>query len=92
MNIAQVIVTIVPILIGRFLLNLRQLGETQSWNDTQDESRSRLSSHGVRLTTLASIIGNMGEDLDHGPSEDEDEERDDSGLPMEVIASESPTV
>ncbi len=79
-----------PILIGRFLLNLRRLGETQSRNDTQDESRSRLSSHGVRLTTLASIIGNMGEDLDHGASEDEDEERDDSGLPMEVIASESP--
>ncbi|THG95372.1 hypothetical protein EW026_g6271 [Hermanssonia centrifuga] len=42
-----------------------------------------------RLTTLASIVGNMGEDLDHSLSEEEDEERDGNNVIfMEAAASE----
>ncbi len=64
-----------PILISRFLLNLRQVGvEVDSVNNTQDASTSRFSVPGFRIPTLESIlmVGNMGEDLDHSPAERED--------------------
>ncbi len=78
-----------PVLITRFLLNLRQLGETDRCDDTQDASHLRLSSHMFRLTTLAIIVGNMGEDLDHSLSEEEEEERDGNNVIfMEAAASE----
>lgn len=51
-----------PILISRFLLNLRQLGESEPVS----VYNSRFSIPGFRVQTLRSIIGNMGEDLDHG--------------------------
>ncbi|THH00340.1 hypothetical protein EW026_g2176 [Hermanssonia centrifuga] len=80
MNIAQVVVdnvpslenydfvTIVistwPILISRFLLNLRQVGSPEI--DSQEAFNSQFSVPGFRIPSLASIIGNMGEDLDYG--------------------------
>ncbi|THG98405.1 hypothetical protein EW026_g3782 [Hermanssonia centrifuga] len=81
MNIAQVVVrnvpslanfdfvetmigTLEPILISRFLLNLRQVGSPEI--DSQEAFNSRFSVPGFRVPSLASIIGNMGEDLDHG--------------------------
>ncbi|THG94788.1 hypothetical protein EW026_g6748 [Hermanssonia centrifuga] len=80
-NISQVVLTIValfpitdifgvlsPILVSRFLLNLRQLGEPQ--NETQSHFNSRFSIPGFRVPTLESVIGNMGADLDHGPAEE----------------------
>ncbi|PSR75261.1 hypothetical protein PHLCEN_2v9227 [Hermanssonia centrifuga] len=69
-----------PILISRFLLNLRQVGvEVDPVNSTQDASTSRFSGPGFRVPTLESIlmVGNMGEDLDHGPAELEDTETTD---------------
>ncbi|PSS08891.1 hypothetical protein PHLCEN_2v3427, partial [Hermanssonia centrifuga] len=53
-----------PILISRFLLNLRQVGASQ---DPQNTTVSRFSIPALRVPTLASsALGNMGEDLDHG--------------------------
>ncbi|PSR73876.1 hypothetical protein PHLCEN_2v10296 [Hermanssonia centrifuga] len=78
MNLAQVLVNAVPILISRFLLNLRQVGGQTS---RAEDSGTRQGSTGadtvtglhfsvasLRATsnvTLSSIIGNMGEYLDH---------------------------
>ncbi len=57
-----------PILISRFLLNLRRAGESQ---DTQNTTVSRFSVPAFRVPTLASsAMGNMGENLDHGSAED----------------------
>ncbi len=66
-----------PILISRFLLNLRQLGAPQ--NETQSRFNSRFSIPGFRVPTLESIVGNMGADLDHGPGKEPgvDEETED---------------
>ncbi|PSR76364.1 hypothetical protein PHLCEN_2v8504 [Hermanssonia centrifuga] len=61
-----------PILISRFLLNLRQVGASQ---DPQNTTVSRFSIPALRVPTLASsALGNMGEDLDHGYTGDVDEE------------------
>ncbi len=62
-----------PILISRFLLNLRQLGELE--NETQ--FNSRFSIPGFRVPTSINIVGNMGADLDHGFSEELDDESED---------------
>ncbi len=64
-------------LISRFLLNLRQAAESPY--DTQDTFNSRLSVPGFHIVTLASVIGNMGEDLDHGPVEHVEDEAQDIG-------------
>ncbi|PSR83275.1 hypothetical protein PHLCEN_2v5779 [Hermanssonia centrifuga] len=86
MNIAQVALkavnpSLTPILISRFLLNLRQLGEPE--NETQSRFNFRFSIPGFRVPTLESIVGNMGADLDHGPAgevdDDEAEEADVNG-------------
>ncbi|PSR74193.1 hypothetical protein PHLCEN_2v10041 [Hermanssonia centrifuga] len=53
-----------PILISRFLLNLRQVGSPEI--DSQEAFNSQFSVPGFRIPSLASIIGNMGEDLDYG--------------------------
>ncbi len=63
-----------PILISRFLLNLRQLGEPE--NETQSRFNSRVSIPGFRVPTLESVVGNMGADLDHGPTKEVDEGAD----------------
>ncbi|THG94888.1 hypothetical protein EW026_g6666 [Hermanssonia centrifuga] len=70
--IENILTTLEPILISRFLLNLRQVGvEVDPVNNTQDASASRFSVPRFRVTPLESIlmVGNMGEDLDHGPAE-----------------------
>ncbi|THG94701.1 hypothetical protein EW026_g6817 [Hermanssonia centrifuga] len=68
-----VIQTLQPILISRFLLNLRQVGSPEI--ESQEDFNSRFSVPGFRVPTLASIVGNMGEDLDHGgPTEELDDE------------------
>ncbi|PSS30996.1 hypothetical protein PHLCEN_2v2465 [Hermanssonia centrifuga] len=74
-----------PILISRFLLNLRQLGEPE--NETQSRFNSRFSVPGFRVPTLESIVGNMGADLYHGSAEEVDgevEEADMGGGDAEV--------
>lgn len=53
-----------PILICRFLLNLRQLGEPDNY--THDASNySRFSIRGFRVPTFIDFVGNMGQDLMH---------------------------
>ncbi|THG94849.1 hypothetical protein EW026_g6701 [Hermanssonia centrifuga] len=69
---SNLIGTLTPILISRFLLNLRQLGEPE--NETQSRFNSRFSVPGFRVPTLESIVGNMGADLYHGPAEEVDGE------------------
>ncbi|PSS32242.1 hypothetical protein PHLCEN_2v2011 [Hermanssonia centrifuga] len=89
-NITQVVVTTVPsfqnfdfvtavistlqaILISRFLLNLRQVGSPEI--DSQEAFNSQFSVPGFRVPSLSSIVGNMGEDLDHGgPAEEVEDE------------------
>ncbi|PSS30880.1 hypothetical protein PHLCEN_2v2607, partial [Hermanssonia centrifuga] len=68
-----------PILISRFLLNLRQVGSPEI--DSQEAFNLQFSAPGFRVPTLASIVGNMGGDLDYdGPAEEvEDEVENTSG-------------
>ncbi|THG97992.1 hypothetical protein EW026_g4106 [Hermanssonia centrifuga] len=68
----SVIEVLNPILICRFLLNLRQLDIAGSEDTTHEPSNSRFSVPGFRVPTLASIIGNMGEDLNYVDMEDVD--------------------
>ncbi|THG93501.1 hypothetical protein EW026_g7750 [Hermanssonia centrifuga] len=76
--VVNIIAVLIPILISRFLLNLRQLGEPE--NETQSRFNSRFSIPGFRVPTLASIVGDMGADLDHGPAEEVNEETDDADV------------
>ncbi|PSS06621.1 hypothetical protein PHLCEN_2v3577 [Hermanssonia centrifuga] len=50
------------------MLNLRKVGEPE--NEHYDDAGSRSLGVGFRLPSFASIAGNMGEDLDHGPEEE----------------------
>ncbi|PSS35596.1 hypothetical protein PHLCEN_2v1448 [Hermanssonia centrifuga] len=62
-----------PILISRFLLNLRQVGSPEI--DSQEAFNSQFSVPGFCVPTMESIIGNMGENLDHGgPTEEVEDE------------------
>ncbi|PSR76126.1 hypothetical protein PHLCEN_2v8676 [Hermanssonia centrifuga] len=71
--VSTVIANLQPILISRFLLNLRQVGSPEI--NSQEPFNSQLSVPGFRVPTLASIVGNMGEDLNHGgPAEEVDDE------------------
>ncbi len=82
------------------MLNLRQLGEPD--NETEDTSNSKPSAllfSGPRFrapTTMASIIGNMGEDLHYGPEElDADnlfEEANVGGSSEEAIMDAAPGI
>lgn len=56
--------SLTPILTARFMLNLRQAGET----NTTPSRPSRMASVVFRIQEK--IIGNMGEPLDHGFAED----------------------
>ena len=60
-----------PILIQRFIINLRQL----SVPSITDTTRRDLHSHSVnfRLPNRQTVIGNMGESLQFGGDEDDDE-------------------
>ncbi|THG95249.1 hypothetical protein EW026_g6369 [Hermanssonia centrifuga] len=71
--LTPVIQTLQPILISRFLLNLRQVGSPEI--DSQEAFNSQFSVPGFRVPSLSSIVGNMGEDLDHsGPAEEVEDE------------------
>ncbi len=59
-------------LISRFLLNLRQVGSPEG--DSQTVFNSQFSAPGFRVPTLGSMIGNMGQDLDHNPAEEVEDE------------------
>ncbi|THG95674.1 hypothetical protein EW026_g6024 [Hermanssonia centrifuga] len=59
-----------PILISRFMLNLRQVNTAQ--NEMQNALDSCSSALTFRVPTLTSFIGNMGEDLYHGAEAGED--------------------
>ncbi|THG94811.1 hypothetical protein EW026_g6727 [Hermanssonia centrifuga] len=78
---SNLIGTLTPILISRFLLNLRQLGEPE--NETQSRFNSRFSIPGFRVPTLESIVGNMGADLDYGPAEEVDNEAGEADMPVD---------
>ncbi|THG94855.1 hypothetical protein EW026_g6695 [Hermanssonia centrifuga] len=67
-SVGTVILALQPILISRFLLNLRQAGKPRE--DTHSAFNSQFSVPGFRVPTLDSIIGNMGEELDHRPEEE----------------------
>ncbi|PSS06639.1 hypothetical protein PHLCEN_2v3595 [Hermanssonia centrifuga] len=77
-----IIEVLTPILISRFLLNLRQLGEPE--NESQSRFNSRVSIPGFRVPTLESIVGNMGADLDHGPAEDSEPEVDEVAEDVDI--------
>ncbi|THG95373.1 hypothetical protein EW026_g6270 [Hermanssonia centrifuga] len=77
--VTQVIQTLQPMLISRFLLNLHQVGSPEI--NSQEAFNSQFSVPAFRVPSLASIVGNMGEDLDHGglAEEVEDEVDNNSG-------------
>ncbi|THH01053.1 hypothetical protein EW026_g1585 [Hermanssonia centrifuga] len=60
--IDDIIAVSIPILISRFLLNLRQVRELE--NATQGAWNSTFTIPGFRVPTLDSFVGNMGEELD----------------------------
>lgn len=62
-----------PILISRFLINLREISDPD--NETALQDLSRFSAPGFRVptTTIDRVIGNMGESLVFGNYGDEDE-------------------
>lgn len=61
-----------PILLSRFLINLRQADSPE--DSIQASHLSRFSAPNFRVPTLQSIMGNMGESLEYGAEEDEAEE------------------
>ncbi|PSR72101.1 hypothetical protein PHLCEN_2v12016 [Hermanssonia centrifuga] len=74
-----------PIFISRFLLNLRNLRERR--NEIQDafvgnspSSISRFHVPRFRVPTLASVIGDIGEELDHECEDELDDGIDASSL------------
>lgn len=59
-----------PILISRFLINLRQVDSSN--NTTQMAHFSKFSMPNLRIATINDIVGNMGEELEHDPREREE--------------------
>ncbi len=84
---ASTIYRLQPILISRFLLNLRDIGEAE--NETQGDFNSGYSVAGFRIPSLANMLGNMGQELDYGPLRALDDSVDDdivgSSIPAEEI-------
>ncbi|PSR83280.1 hypothetical protein PHLCEN_2v5784 [Hermanssonia centrifuga] len=85
--IPVIISALIPILISRFLLNLRNVGEAGS--TMHDSLDSQFSAPEFHSPTWASIVGNMGEDLDHGTAEMEG--WDDSDAAEETRARDAPS-
>lgn len=80
--------SLTPILISRFLLNLRQLGTSEVEDSEHSGHRDSPSQHmsTVNFRLPDSIVGNMGEPLEHGVDIEEGE--DDSALsPRSAVAS-----
>lgn len=76
--------SLTPILISRFIFNLRQVGEA----DKPPSRPSRMASIVFRIQE--SIVGNMGESLEHGfrgDGEDIEEVEYEQDGPTEKIAS-----
>ncbi|THH00332.1 hypothetical protein EW026_g2162 [Hermanssonia centrifuga] len=77
--ISDIIPALTPILISRFLLNLRQLGETDA--ETQSSFNSQFSIAGFRIPASTSLVETMGADLqDHDTAEEVDDEAEDVGV------------
>lgn len=79
-----------PILISRFLLNLRQVD--RSPNNSTLETRSAARSASVRFNIPESVIGNLGESL-REYDDDVVDEADDAGFSEgapQNVASEGP--
>ncbi|THG96397.1 hypothetical protein EW026_g5432 [Hermanssonia centrifuga] len=64
----SVISTLNPILISRFLLNLREAGQSDN-----QQSLSSFSAPRFHVPTLPTLIGNMGEELNHSLGHDSDQ-------------------
>lgn len=62
-----------PIIVSRFLLNLRQADYPESSIQTSRFGQFSMPMN-FRVPTLQSIVGNMGEPLEHGDREDMDED------------------
>ncbi|KAJ3552007.1 hypothetical protein NM688_g4385 [Phlebia brevispora] len=62
-----------PILISRFLINLRQL-DAPTRSSSESRHFSRFSIPNFRIPTIESVVGNMGEPLDYGANDHSDEE------------------
>lgn len=81
-------ISLVPILISHFIFNLRQTGES-----AQPPSRpSHVASLVFRLQE--SIVGNMGESLNHGfdeQAEDAGEGMNEESIPLEEVGDASAT-
>ena len=60
-----------PIIISRFLVNLRRADNPGSMTSTVGHL-SRFSTPRFRVPTITSIIGDMDRPLDHGPSPEEE--------------------
>ncbi|THH00331.1 hypothetical protein EW026_g2163 [Hermanssonia centrifuga] len=73
--VSDIIPVLTPILISRFLLNLRQLGEPES--ETQSSLNLRFSTPGFRVPTSTILVETMGADLDHDTAEEVDDEAED---------------
>ncbi len=77
-----------PILISRFLLNLRQVGSPEI--ESQEAFNSQFSVPRFRIPTLVSFLGNMGEELDHGgPAEELEVDDETENISGSVQAEEA---
>lgn len=61
-----------PVLISRFLINLRQSGPSVE-GESADGRVISISAVNFRMPTIQNVIGNMGEPLDHAVHEHLDE-------------------
>lgn len=74
-----------PILISRFLINLREAGTP---NMTDMPRLSRFTVPNFQVPAIQTIVGNMGEPLEHGPRNNEVEDTDTTrGVSLDIIAN-----
>ena len=64
-----------PILISRFLINLRQASDPAQ--DANTTNFSRFSAPGFQVPAVDTFVGNMGESLDFGFEDDDEDVGDD---------------
>lgn len=75
-----------PILVSRFLLDLRQIGP--SGDSTQVSRVSQFSNPNFRVPTFQSIVGNLGEYLQHDTDDYESEEAEIDVPDQLIVVSE----
>ena len=74
-----------PILISRFLINLREAHQPEG--STSAGHFSRFSAPNFRVPTIASIVGDMGEPLAHGlRGGDQDEGLHSDDMPLDMMS------